>query len=83
MKNQTNKRRQTILLATFTIIFICGAFGSTFAQGVGAKYGARDPRTCADTKAPTSGAMTDALATKYVICSTEGAQSDLLYLLEV
>ncbi|MGI8467914.1 MAG: hypothetical protein ACR2N3_05625 [Pyrinomonadaceae bacterium] len=82
MKKQINKRQQPILLATIATIIMLGAFGSTFAQSVGAPYGAREPRTCADTKAPTKGAITAAQATKYVICNQEGVSSDLLYLVE-
>ena len=83
MNHQKNQRRQSVLLATIATIFLLGAFDSTFAQGVGAKYGTRDPRTCSDTKAPARGAaMTAALATKYVICSSEGVQGENLYLIE-
>lgn len=71
------------MLASIAALFLFSAFARTFAQkGVGAKYGARDPRSCADTKAPARGAMTAALATKYVICSSEGVKSDYLYLVE-
>lgn len=82
MKNQNNSRRQIILIATIAIIFLLGAFGSAFAQGIGAKYGSREPQTCADTKAPAKGAITAAQAAPYVICSQEGVQGDLLYLVE-
>lgn len=44
----------------------------TMQRGVGKPYGARDPRTCADTKSPTSGAITAAQAEQYVICKKEG-----------
>ena len=83
MKTQNNQRLQSVFLATLATIFLLGAFASTFAQGIGAKYGTRDPRTCADTKAPARGAaLTAALATKYVICASEGVQGDYLYLVE-
>ena len=35
MNNHNNQRLQTVLLAAIATIFIFGAFGSTFAQGVG------------------------------------------------
>lgn len=35
MNNQNNQALQTILLATMAMIFLLGAFGSAFAQGVG------------------------------------------------
>ena len=70
------------LMAAIAALFLFGAFNMTFAQGIGAKYGTRDPQTCADTKAPGRGAMTAALATKYVICATEGVQAENLYLVE-
>ena len=82
MKNQNNQRLQTILLAAIATIFLFGAFGSTFAQGVGAPYGARDPRTCADMKAPAKGAISAGLATKYVICGKEHIYGQSLYLAE-
>ena len=76
-------KNQLLILTAIAVIILFSASISTFAQtGSGAKYGSRDARTCADTKAPTSGAMTTALATKYVICSQEHIQGDYLYLVE-
>ena len=46
------------------------------------KYGTRDPRTCKDMKAPAKGAITAALATKYVICDIEKVDGQYLYLVE-
>ncbi|MGI8788151.1 MAG: hypothetical protein ACR2HG_10360 [Pyrinomonadaceae bacterium] len=71
MKKQTNQRLQTILLATIATIFLLGAFGSTFAQNVGAPYGAREPRTCADKTSPKTGALSGAKAVDYVVCAKE------------
>ena len=51
-------------------------------KGVGKPYGARDPRTCSDAKAPTSGAITDALALKYLNCQMEKVSGGHLYLVE-
>ena len=72
MKQQNNQRLQSLLLAIITIIFICGASGSIHAQnGIGAKYNARDPRTCADATLPKTGALSAAKAAEYVICENE------------
>ncbi len=46
------------------------------------RFGARDPRTCEDTKAPARGAITAALALKYLNCQMEGIWSNDLYLVE-
>ena len=81
MKKQNNQRLQTILLAAIAAIFLLGTSASTFAQGIGAKYGARDPRTCADKTSPKSGAPSAAKATEYVICSAESVNV-YLYLVE-
>ncbi len=35
MKKQNHQRHQSVLLATIAILFLLGAFGSAFAQGVG------------------------------------------------
>lgn len=72
MKKQINQRRQSFLLATIAVIFLLGAFVPAFAQkGIGAKYGSRDPRTCADKSLPKSGALSPAQAAQYVICGDE------------
>lgn len=54
----------------------------TYQTGIGKKYGTRDPRTCTDTTAPTTGAITADLAAKYLMCQREGESSNLLYLIE-
>ena len=46
------------------------------------KYGTRDPRTCADTRAPSSGAISAAQATQYFICQAEQVSGQYLYLVE-
>jgi hypothetical protein len=53
--------------------------------GLGKKFGARDPRTCASKKEPASGAPTAAQLKAYFICDSEmmtrsGMVGDLLYL---
>lgn len=82
MKNQNNQRLQSLLLTTIATIFLLSAFNSTFAQGSGAKYEARDPKTCADTKKPTRGAMSAAQATEYIICGKEKDEGGHLTLVE-
>lgn len=82
MKKQNNQRRQTLLLTAIATIFLLGTTVSTFAQSVGAPYGARDPQTCADTTSPTKGAISAAQATIYVICSEEKVYENHLYLVE-
>ncbi len=82
MKNQNTQRLQKVLLATIAAIFILGAFGSTFAQGVGAKYGSRDPKVCGNTKNPTKGAISSAQATEYIICGKERDEGGHLTLVE-
>ena len=47
--------------------------------GPGAKYGARDPRTCSSRKAPASGSLSADQAKQYFICLSEGEGDDLLY----
>lgn len=49
-------------------------FGTAAAQGeksISERYGSRDPRSCEDTKAPARGAITAALAQKYLNCQME------------
>ena len=55
-------------------------FGSN--AGVGAPYGARDPRTCPDRKQPTDGAVSPAQAAAYVTCTWEGESANQLYLVD-
>ena len=79
MNRQNNTK---FLMAAIAALFLLGTFNMTFAQGIGAKYGSRDPQTCADTKSPAKGAITAAQAAKYVVCAQDGEQSSLLYLIE-
>lgn len=86
MTKQINKRRQSSLLATIAIVLAFGALsGAAVAQekkSIGAKYGSREPQTCADMKAPAKGAITAALAAKYFICASEQEDYRYLYLVE-
>lgn len=83
MKIQNNRNRQSFLLITISIIFLLGSFSATFAQnGIGEKYEARDPKTCADTKKPTRGAISAAQATEYIICGKEKDEGGHLTLVE-
>lgn len=80
MKKQIKFNLQTIVFASIVIVF---AFGASFAQtDVGKNYGSREPRTCEDTKVPARGAITAALATKYLNCQMEGLSGGSLYLVE-
>lgn len=81
MKKQRDTKQALILTVISTIILL-GASISIFAQeGIGTKYGSRDPRTCADRSQPKTGAISAEKAREYVICETEHAPSDL-YLAE-
>lgn len=51
-------------------------------QTLGAKYGTREPRTCADRTAPARGAITAAQALRYFICDAESEFGPKLYLVE-
>jgi hypothetical protein len=85
MTNQINQYCLSSLLAAIAIILTFGAFGATVAQekkSPGERYGSREPRTCADKKAPAKGAITAALAAKYFICKAEGIDGQYLYLVE-
>lgn len=82
MKRQTKSNWQTIVLTTITIIL---TFGAVVAQekSISAKYGSRELRTCEDTKAPARGAITAALALKYLNCQMDYLSgSGDLYLVE-
>jgi hypothetical protein len=46
------------------------------------RFGAREPGTCDNTKAPIKGPITAALARKYLNCQMEGIWSNHLYLVE-
>ena len=48
--------------------------------GIGAAYGSRNPRTCANTKAPASGPLSAQQAMQYFICRTEGEFMEMLSL---
>lgn len=83
MKKQTTSNWQTIVFNTIAALFFMFAASSPgFAQkGIGAKYSARDPQTCADKKA--SGVKpTVAEAVAAVICNSEGEFGGNLYLVE-
>ncbi len=74
MKKQIKLNWQSSLLAIIAIVLTFGAFsGAAVAQekSISARYGSRDPRTCEDTKAPARGAITAALALKYLNCQME------------
>src|SRR5688572_3807290 len=74
MIKRINKRWQSLLPA-IAIVLAFGAFSdAAVAQegnSISSRYGSRDPRTCEDTKAPARGAITAALALKYLNCQME------------
>ncbi|HLM61297.1 MAG TPA: hypothetical protein VK308_10865 [Pyrinomonadaceae bacterium] len=84
MKKQINQCWQSLLLVTIAAFFIFCASAAIVAQekSIGAKYGSREPRTCADMKVPAKGAITAALAAKYFICASEVEKGQYLYLVE-
>jgi hypothetical protein len=55
----------------------------TAQEGVGAKYGSRNPRTCSSMKEPAKGGLSAELATKYTACGFEKEMNgNTLYLVE-
>jgi hypothetical protein len=81
MGNRMNQRRPFGLLAAATVIILLGAF-QTFAQpGVGRKFGARDPRVCADRTQPRGNTISAAKAKEYIECS-EFFDTQNLYLFD-
>lgn len=59
-------------------LLLLGALSYVYGQAPGAKYGARDPRTCEPDKSPT---LTAATASKLFTCSQEKDAGDYLYLI--
>lgn len=84
MRKQIGRGWQSSLLATIAVVLTFGAFSATVAQekSIGERYGSREPRTCADMKAPARGAITAALAEKYFICAAERLDGYYLFLVE-
>lgn len=87
MKKQKNLNWPTGVLAAIAAVACIFAADSTASaqrenSKVGERYGAREPRTCDDTKAPAKGAITADLAAKYLNCQKEGIRSGNLYLVE-
>lgn len=57
--------------ALICALFVFIAVVSASAQNIGVTYGSRNPRTCPNTKAPTSGPISAQQAMQYVICGYE------------
>lgn len=58
---------------------------SAFAQAVrtiGERFDSREPRVCADMSAPARGAITAAIALRYLNCQMDYVSGDTLYLVE-
>ncbi len=71
-----------LLLAFLTL---AAALPALAQPGIGAKFGSRDPQTCASQKEPARGAPTGAQLREYFICDSErvtgsASSSRLLYL---
>src|SRR5690348_861356 len=71
------------LLTTLTIVLCASTFAAAQA-GTGAKFGTRDPHTCASKKEPTSGAPSGARLEELVRCGSGGEKvyDGQLFLLE-
>lgn len=84
MRQQSAHLGRLTLSAAFAMAFSAGPAPSIAQQGesIAARFGAREPRTCADTKAPAGNAITPALAARYFACKAEELQGNTLYLVE-
>lgn len=56
---------------SFLAVIFAVATQIAYAQGEGAKFGARDPHTCPSRKEPAKGALSGGQAKQYFICDTE------------
>jgi hypothetical protein len=54
------------------LVFALGGLGASAQNGVGKKFGARDPRACGSTKEPGRGGPSADQAKQYFICGFEG-----------
>lgn len=72
---------RTLVLALLAV-FITTMPAAIYAEGQGAKFGARDSRTCKSTKEPARGAPSAEQARQYIICSSEHVSSNSLFLVE-
>lgn len=82
MKKHNKSNWQTIAFAAIAIVFTFGIAAAQGEKSIFKRYGSRDPRTCEDTKAPARGAITAALAAKYLNCQMEKIVTNDLYLVE-
>ena len=84
MKKQSTRCRQALQLVTIAVLLSVG--GEVLSQenrSIAEKFDAREPRTCADTKAPAGGSITAALAKKYLECQMDYVSGNgNLYLVE-
>lgn len=74
-------------MSTLPFVTVLSALAATSAvargqAGVGAKYGARDPRTCASRTVPARGAPSPAQVAQYMACGHEKELGGALYLLD-
>lgn len=82
MTQQSTRYWKSALLTMVAIILACAAVSAQERNSINANYGSRDPRTCDDKKAPANGAITAALALKYLNCQMESVSGGSLYLVE-
>lgn len=82
-----------LLLLSVLFIFSCNGSNTNgsngpitkamqIKNGIGEKYGSRDPRTCADKKNPTTGIPSAEQAKEYFICFSEHEFVGQLYLVD-
>ena len=86
MRNSGKSMRQAFIVTAIVASAVqaaapTSAFGQA-ARSIGERYASREPRTCADTRAPARGAITAALALRYLNCQMDYESSDLLYLVQ-
>lgn len=74
--------REICSLRQLVLCFTCFTSLMLGQSHPGARYGARDPRTCSSTKDPAKGAPSPAQAAQYVTCNAEHVSGDMLFLAE-
>src|SRR5450432_1019019 len=67
---------------TLTIALTMMTSAAIGQQGLSAKYGSREPRTCPSKKEPAKGVLSPEQAGKYLACNAEGEIGSNLYLLQ-
>lgn len=70
-----------VLLACLVTAAVSHVAAPSDEEGIGVRFGARDPRTCATTVAPSHGPISATLAAAYLTCAQEGVSGRSLVLL--